>query len=257
MCKFFSVVSDGEGQIKFFTPNDIFEVLAVGNPKSYDFNSHTSICQYHGINSKQEDRWNKWEYNPETGVLTRDELNTDDDSEIVKDKLKDWFKNKQIYFIKNFYEQRAVSGSRGVSDSKGVSYSSGVSYSRGVSDSSGVSHSSGVSYSSGVYRGIFCHKYEQKPILFNKEVSEKRWNEVNNKIYELWGDWFPEFNNAFKLYVKAGNDWSLVKANEICNTCKDGDPKEAWASMPKEAIKYIKSLPEFDAKIFEAVTGIK
>lgn len=239
MCNFFSVISDGEGKIKFFTPNDIFEVLAVGNPKSYDFNSHTSICQYHGINSKQEDRWNKWEYNPETGVLTRDELNAEDDSEIVKDKLKDWFKDKQIDFIKNFYEQRAVSGSSG------------------VSGSNGVSSSTGVSYSSGVYRGIFCHKYEQKPILFNKEVSEKRWNEVNNKIYELWGNWFPEFNNAFKLYVKAGNDWSLVKASEICNTCKDNDPTEAWASMPVKAIEYIKSLPEFDAVVFKAITGIE
>ena len=33
--------------------------------------------------------------------------------------------------------------------------------------------------------------------------------------------------------------------------------EEAWADMPKEAIEYIKSLPEFNAKIFFEVTGIE
>jgi len=55
------------------------------------------------------------------------------------------------------------------------------------------------------------------------------------------------------LYLKHGEQWELTpipQAQEISKI-------EAWKDMPKEAIEYISSLEEFDAEIFEEITGIK
>lgn len=47
------------------------------------------------------------------------------------------------------------------------------------------------------------------------------------------------------------------KVSNISSTLDDLDqPYEAWKDMPKDAIDYLKSLPEFNADIFKRVTGI-
>ena len=65
--------------------------------------------------------------------------------------------------------------------------------------------------------------------------------------------WTPTFNNLKSLYLKSGSDWKLTP---IPNA-KEISKKEAWGSMPKEAIEYIKSLEEFDKDMFEEITGIE
>jgi hypothetical protein len=65
--------------------------------------------------------------------------------------------------------------------------------------------------------------------------------------------WTPTFNNLRALYLKSGGEW---KKTPIKNA-KEISKQEAWADMPKKAIEFLKSLPEFDAKVFEEVTGIK
>ena len=43
--------------------------MAEGNPKSYEWNSHTSIAHFYGVD---EDKWNKWEYNKDKKELVLD-----------------------------------------------------------------------------------------------------------------------------------------------------------------------------------------
>ena len=61
MCKFFSTVSDGKGKAMFFKIEDVAKIMAEGNPQNYNFNSHTSVADYHGYKSAKEDKLNKWE----------------------------------------------------------------------------------------------------------------------------------------------------------------------------------------------------
>ena len=103
MCKFMSCVSNGQGVVKFFTIQDIAEQMAIGNPKTYSWNSHTSICQFHNIKSKEEDLWNKWEYDPITKILTPDSrpVGVKDDSPEVAKKLVKYFEGKNIEYLQN------------------------------------------------------------------------------------------------------------------------------------------------------------
>ena len=65
--------------------------------------------------------------------------------------------------------------------------------------------------------------------------------------------WRPAFNNIKTLYLKHGSDW---KETPIQNA-KELSKEEAWKDMPKEAVEFVQSLPEFDAEMFEEITGIK
>ena len=48
-----------------------------------------------------------------------------------------------------------------------------------------------------------------------------------------------------------------MDASKITNTLDDWeDPYEAWKDMPREAIDYVKTLPEFNAEMFKRITGI-
>lgn len=88
-------------------------------------------------------------------------------------------------------------------------------------------------------------------LLFNKKITEKRFDEVFNKLNSF--DWRPTFNNLKSLYLKSGSKWEetpIPKAKEISK-------EEAWADMPKEMLVYIRGLKEFNAKIFYEITGIK
>ena len=186
----------------------------------------------------------------------------------VIDIIKKQTKEDNSYGVRDSY---GVHGSSGVSDSYGVSYSSGVSDSYGVSSSYGVSDSYGVHgsygvrdsygvhgsygvrYSSGVYKGIFCYDLPRQAYLFNKPVTEERVDEVRREIERLNDGWHPNFTNIKELYLKVGSSWDKVPLYRL----KDKTNAEAWADMPKATIEYLRSLPEFDAKVFEAVTGIK
>ena len=90
-------------------------------------------------------------------------------------------------------------------------------------------------------------------MVFGKKVTKSRFEEVNLALHEKLNGWKPTFNNLHSLYIKYWSEWKLtpiLKAEEISK-------EDAWASMPKDAVEYVKSLPEFNAKIFEKVTGIK
>lgn len=131
--------------------------------------------------------------------------------------------------------------------SYGVDWSYGVNSAYGVSESNGVDRSYGVLECEGISRAIFCHKKSGKLMAFNKRITEKRFNEIFAELNSF--GWYPKFNNAEQLKGKL--EWHETNIPAI----ESVDNKTAWSSMPKEMLKYIKSLPEYNEKIFNKITG--
>ena len=86
-------------------------------------------------------------------------------------------------------------------------------------------------------------------MFFNKKITEKRYFEIKGKLDNLLNGWKPTFNNLKGLYLKSGEKWEYTPIPEA----RELSIKEAWAGMPQKAINYLKSLPEFDAEIFNEI----
>ena len=71
MCEFFSFITKGDSIPVFFDAKNRI-ALNESNPKGYSVDSHTSIASYFNMN---EDRCNKYEYNPFTKKLKIDQIN--------------------------------------------------------------------------------------------------------------------------------------------------------------------------------------
>ena len=127
--------------------------------------------------------------------------------------------------------------------------SNGVRSSDGVSGSNGVNCSKHCRKCEGISRCILCYDLEgAKLMLFNKPISKERFEEVYSEL----GSWYPNFTNAEELKSKYGNgEWKSTPAPAISGRTA----KEAYAEMPTELVDYIKSLPEYDDKIFRKITG--
>lgn len=117
----------------------------------------------------------------------------------------------------------------------------------GVNSSRGVNLSYGIVKCEGISRSLFCYKKSGKLMIFNKKVSEYRFNEVYNDIIRF--NWFPKFNNAEEL--KGNLEWYETNIPAIVSV----DNKTAWSFMPENMKEYIQSLPEFNEKLFNKITG--
>lgn len=147
-----------------------------------------------------------------------------------------------------------VSCSKAISDSDVVSVSTAVNWSNTVSNSYAVNQSNTVSWSFGVkeceaVKGcVFCFKKEgAKNYIFNKKVKEERLKEVFAQI--------RKFN-----YVPKYMNWNEIKGNKkwwAFNFEKLRGNENPWSDMPKGMIDYLKSLPEYNAKVFKAITGLE
>ena len=84
-------------------------------------------------------------------------------------------------------------------------------------------------------------------MAFNKRITEERFDEIYETLNSF--EWYPKFNNAEQLKGKLGWHETNIPAIE------DVDNKTAWSSMPEEMLNYIKSLPEYNEKIFNKITG--
>jgi hypothetical protein len=86
MCKFFSVISDGNGTPYYFNWEQRKKILA----KDPAFNmvetadSHSSISSFYGFTGEKADQVNKFEYNPLTGLFEVDQINTTDDKCLIE-----------------------------------------------------------------------------------------------------------------------------------------------------------------------------
>ncbi len=166
--------------------------------------------------------------------------------------------NKKCYSSSTYSPSKA-SCSNGISYSNEVHYSDGICTSNGVCVSDGICASDGVVYSSGVagsygvfdcqamYRSVFCSKLKGKEsFLLNKKSTPRRIEEIKENL-----NWYPVFNNVSEL--KGNGEWVDIDLEDVEKISKE----KAWAKMPKEMLAYIRSLPEFDAEVFETITGIK
>ena len=117
----------------------------------------------------------------------------------------------------------------------------------------GVSRSYGILNSYGVDNTLFLANKPQTYSIFGKEVSESYYTSVFVEFKEKLNGWAPTFNNLRGLYQKFGCEWKFVPIPEAEEISKE----EAWRDMPKEAIGYISSVPEFDAEMFKEITGIE
>ena len=145
-----------------------------------------------------------------------------------------------------------VNRSYGVNWSHGVNQSNGVNWSYGVNGSNGVNGSFGIHNCYGVDNALFLANKARRYSIFGKRVKRARFEEVNRKLYDLLGDWRPTYNNIKALWLANGSDWRLTPIKYARELSK----QEAWAGMPQAAIDYVRSLPEFDADMFEEITGI-
>ena len=149
--------------------------------------------------------------------------------------------------------EKGIYGSDGVNGSNGVNRSYGVNWSDGVNGSNGVNRSNGVNGSYGVYNCLFIiNQRGVADMVFNKQTTQERASLIIQEYREKLNSWTPKYNNAFKLYDANGKEWKNVDASQI----QEVDNKTAWEGMPKDAIDYLKSLPEWDANIFKEITGI-
>ena len=100
MCNFFSFLSNGNGKTLYFEPEQR-EAFEKDNKEGFEYDSHTFIACFFEIKGKDEDRWNRWEYNPYSKKLTLDQKGLDkkgfeiqDDRDIFIKKIEslDWGK---------------------------------------------------------------------------------------------------------------------------------------------------------------------
>lgn len=77
MCKFLSILTQGDGIPKYFTP----EMRKKHINSDYCFDSHASIAEYFGLD---EDKCNKYEYNPFNGRFDIDTISTVHDAIAIK-----------------------------------------------------------------------------------------------------------------------------------------------------------------------------
>ena len=129
----------------------------------------------------------------------------------------------------------------------------GVNWSDGVNGSYGVDESFGILNSCGVDHALFLANKPRQYTIFGVEVSKDRFNEAHRTLMAKLNGWRPTFNRIKALYLANGSNWKLTPIQNAQEINKE----EAWADMPKEAIAYVRSLPEFDAAMFEEITGIK
>ena len=84
MCKFFSLVSQGDGKPLYFDA-EMRKKIIKGKFKYESTDSHTSIADYFGHKGLDEDKLNKYEYDVWTKKIEIDHLGAKDDSKVIKD----------------------------------------------------------------------------------------------------------------------------------------------------------------------------
>ena len=168
-----------------------------------------------------------------------------------------WFYNNvqqdaRLYRLCGVNRSYGVNWSDGVNWSNGVNGSNGVNRSDGVDWSAGINESFGVINSYGVDHALFLADKPREYTIFGSKVSKGRFSAVQNTLLEKLNGWRPVFNNIKALWLANGSDWQLTPIQNAEELSK----QEAWSGMPKEAIDYVASLPEFDADMFFKITGI-
>lgn len=83
-------------------------------------------------------------------------------------------------------------------------------------------------------------------MLFNRTITGDRYDGILEKLKSF--EWFPKFTNIY--YLKGDKKWEEIDFTKV----RKFTIKEAYSTMPKEMIDYIKSLPEYDKEIYKIIT---
>jgi hypothetical protein len=285
MCNFFSCISDGNGKVLFFTLEDVVKIMVSGNPKNYEFNSHTSVAHFNGIEGREEDKWNKWEYDVDKKQLNIDTMRTKDDSTIVREIIEKYFEGKNIAYMRNLYNWNSGdrnsgnmnsgnwnsgdrnSGNGNSGDRNSGNWNSGDGNSGNMNSgnmnsgnmNSGNGNSGNGNSGDGnsfTVMGSFCSK--PMYFIFNKPCKE---SDVQKARELMW-------NIPFILteWVYSSQMTEEEKKQYPNHTVCDGflrkyDYKEAWKKAIEktnpEVIKQFKKLKNFSSKVFKDITGVK
>jgi hypothetical protein len=272
MCNFFSCISNGEGKVLYFKIEDIAKIMAKGNPKEYEWNSHTSIAHFHKLTPTQEDQWNKWEYNVDSKILQADQINTKNDNDKVLVAIQKYFNKKDIVFIRNLYNRNSGnsnSGNRNSGDWNSGNRNSGNSNSgnsnsgnrnsgnRNSGDSNSGNSNSGDWNSGDRNSGNLNTGTPDKFRIFNKWITKDKYNNIvypNFFRFEL-NQWITDDTATQEEKEK----YKLQIAN--CGRfLKKLDYKEAWQLSYQKATQEdkdkVKKIPGFNKKLFLEITGI-
>ena len=107
--------------------------------------------------------------------------------------------------------------------------------------------------------GAFCTENNEKINLFNKPsgmtfaefVDSKYYRAINSSTFTLT-EWIEYTDEEKKESERKALDEGYLKAYTYKEACKNW-----WKNMTKENKKIVKSIPNFDAEVFEHITGIK
>jgi hypothetical protein len=288
MCGFLSAISDGEGTVHFFKPDEVVKIMTSGNPEKYDFNSHTSLMHSLGIKGEQEDTWAKWEYNPETKELKHDGGGSQEDKDAVLVFLNDWFRGKDIGYLRNLYggnsgdwnpghgnsgdwnsgdwnSGHGNSGNRnsgngnsgdGNSGNRNSGYwnsGDGNSGNGNSGDGNSGNRNSGYWNSGDGVLNTFCS--ERSYLLFNKPCKDSDYQKINDLSWSWSWFWVTR-------WVSSGDMTEDQKKAHPDHTVTGGfleqrSYKDAWKDCPKDFIEKVKKLRNFDNKVFAEITGLK
>ena len=246
MCQFFSAISDGKGKVLFFTVEDIAKIMANGNPTSYEWNSHTSIAHFNGIEGVAEDKWNKWEYDCDRRKLKVDKLNTTDDSEKVRPIIEKYLTTENTIYLRNFYL-----GNSGNSNSGNSNSGDRNSGNRNSGNSNSGHWNSGNSNS-----GCFNTKTPDTILIFNKPCKREKWDNAQRPSFFYFDlNVWVEFCNMTEDEKKAD-----VLAEMRGGYLKCMDYKEAfqlaYSKANDEDKALLLKLPNFNKKVFKEISGI-
>lgn len=225
MCEFFSAISNGKGKVLFFTLKDIQQVEKENNLQDYDWNSHTSIAHYYGIEGEKEDLWNKWQYNNEKKELGLDgSFVAGDDSKTVKKRIEKYLADNNVLYCQKIYKKN--SGYRNSGNRNSGNWNSGN-----------------------------LNTIQPSLRIFNKLTKIKREN-INYPDY-----FYFELNVwIFESYMTKEEKKSNRRYKTTEGYLKQIEYKEAWKlsfeKATKEDIAKTLKLPNFDYQIFEEISGI-
>ena len=199
-------------------------------------------------------QWNKFAKVKGYGAISKDDKNSKVAVEILEI-VKALSFEEFVGEIKSYTTNITGCGIRngyGISTGYGISIGYGIRTGSGISDSCGIFNCYYIKKCEGLAYSVMCINETGRYKLFNLNIDKKRFDEVKENIRECADGWYPKFTNAFDFYEKE-KKWECVPAPRI----EGVDDKTAYKDMPEKLIEYFKSLPEFDAEIFTAITGIE
>ena len=186
--------------------------------------------------------------------------------------IKDSYKVERSLFVnksnnvknsENIFDSKNVSDSKFIGSSKDVFRSENVLWGIKIYDSFGVKSSSNIVNSRGIVTGLnlmdcfycaqcshstnllFCANVRGADyMIFNKQVTEERYNEVLNKVKEL----------ACNFYFHI-MDFNITESLDGAQYGVNCDFRTIYASAPSELWEYLKSLSEYDGMILYMLTS--